>query len=52
MTRDNLIVPILEGEEENVTAGPGSTATTTTASTTAVATAVTTAGVPAGESEA
>merc|ERR1712156_665008 len=53
MTRDNLIVPILEGEEENITTGPGSTATTTsTASTTAVATAVTTAGVPTGESEA
>ena len=39
MTRDNLIVPILEGEEENnVTTGPGSQSSTTsavTASTTA-----------------
>ena len=38
MTRDNLIVPILEGEEENVTVAAPATNTAT--------------GVPQGESEA
>jgi len=64
MTRDNLIVPILEGEEADnvVTPGPGSTTGSTTSSTVSTAsttvsaantTVTTSAGVPpAGESEA
>ena len=52
MTRDNLIVPILEGEEEVDAVVPGSSpvgggVVLATTATTAVA-----AGVPAGESEA
>jgi len=56
MTRDNLIVPILEGEEENnVTTGPGSqssAASSAVTTSTTSNTSVTTTGVPTGESEA
>ena len=56
MTRDNLIVPILEGEEENnVTSGPGSqssTASLAVTTSTTSNTSVTTTGIPTGESEA